>query len=54
MPTEEHPAGWYPDPAGEDDLRYWDGESWTSYTASAPQGTGASAEATVLMTHLAR
>jgi hypothetical protein len=23
------PAGWYPDPAGGAEKRYWDGEAWT-------------------------
>ncbi|MCP3935142.1 MAG: DUF2510 domain-containing protein [Actinomycetia bacterium] len=28
--------GWYSDPAGGGGLRYWDGQTWTSHTASAP------------------
>lgn len=24
------PAGWYPDPEGRPDERYWDGDAWTS------------------------
>ncbi|MCR6649774.1 MAG: DUF2510 domain-containing protein [Cellulomonas sp.] len=24
------PAGWYPDPAGSPNARFWDGEAWTS------------------------
>ena len=28
-------AGWYPDPLGAPQLRWWDGRSWTSHTASA-------------------
>jgi len=23
------PAGWYPDPAGEENIRYWDGQAWS-------------------------
>lgn len=35
-------SGWYPDPAGSPDLRFWDGERWAAATmprpVSAPQG----------------
>jgi len=36
-PTEEQaapnpPAGWYTDPFGESEQRYWDGERWTAGT----------------------
>lgn len=27
------PANWYPDPWGQTRLRYWDGRTWTGYTA---------------------
>lgn len=27
------PAAWYPDPAGAEGLRYWDGMGWTDHTA---------------------
>jgi hypothetical protein len=31
------PAGWYPDPSGTPQQRYWDGVQWTShYAAPAP------------------
>ena len=26
------PAGWYPDPAGQADRRWWDGTRWTDQT----------------------
>lgn len=28
-------AGWYPDPFGSGQLRYWDGSDWSSHTAPA-------------------
>jgi hypothetical protein len=39
----EQGAGWYPDPTGSSDLRYWDGSQWTEHTAAANknQRTGA-------------
>jgi hypothetical protein len=30
-------AGWYPDPLGMPQLRWWDGRSWTSHTSTARQ-----------------
>src|SRR5262245_2926338 len=27
------PAGWFPDPSGRHDHRYWDGHAWTDYVA---------------------
>ncbi|MGP3911026.1 DUF2510 domain-containing protein [Nonomuraea sp. 10N515B] len=40
--TSQTPAGWYPDPYGEPQLRWWDGNQWTDAThaqepASGPQ-----------------
>jgi len=32
-PTEAAPAGWYPDPQGGGEQRYWDGTTWTDHTA---------------------
>lgn len=29
------PAGWYPDPLGLPQLRWWDGRSWTEHTSDA-------------------
>jgi serine/threonine-protein kinase len=29
--AQEHPAGWYEDPRGRFELRYWDGRSWSDY-----------------------
>ena len=31
------PAGWYADPAGRFDLRYWDGSTWTEHVSRAGQ-----------------
>jgi hypothetical protein len=30
------PAGWYPDPNGSADQRWWNGQSWTSDMSPAP------------------
>lgn len=32
--TTHPPAGWYPDPTGAAQQRYWDGEQWTSALAA--------------------
>lgn len=42
-----HPANWYPDPAGGQFLRYWDGSVWTSHTRPGPNSA---APATALAT----
>ena len=31
------PAGWYGDPAGRFELRYWDGDAWTEHVSRAGQ-----------------
>jgi hypothetical protein len=31
------PAGWYADPAGRFELRYWDGGSWTEHVSRSGQ-----------------
>lgn len=31
------PAGWYADPAGRYELRYWDGGQWTEHVSRAGQ-----------------
>jgi uncharacterized protein YxjI len=43
----QHPAGWYPDPFGRHETRWWDGGRWTEHVAShgrqavdAPVGGG--------------
>ena len=30
----QHPPGWYPDPFGRHESRYWDGQRWTEHVAS--------------------
>lgn len=48
--TDERPEpGWYPDPAGTADLRWWDGESWTDdlHTPSAEPASAARTAGTV-------
>jgi len=32
-----HPANWYPDPLGRNELRYWDGSDWTDHVANQGQ-----------------
>ena len=36
-PASSVPAGWYADPAGRFDLRYWDGSTWTEHVSRAGQ-----------------
>ena len=31
-------AGWYEDPRGEADLRWWNGTTWTAHTSARPSG----------------
>ena len=31
------PAGWYADPSGRFELRYWDGAAWTEHVSRAGQ-----------------
>jgi hypothetical protein len=35
--TPAVPAGWYHDPAGRYELRYWDGSAWTEHVSRAGQ-----------------
>lgn len=35
--TPAVPAGWYADPSGRFDLRYWDGGTWTEHVSRAGQ-----------------
>lgn len=36
--TTQTPAGWYPDPYGEPQLRWWDGNQWTDATHAQERG----------------
>jgi hypothetical protein len=36
-PTPSVPAGWYADPAGRFELRYWDGNAWTEHVSRGGQ-----------------
>lgn len=33
------PPGWYPDPSGSDNRRYWDGQRWTEHVTPTEQAT---------------
>ncbi|MBF8194028.1 DUF2510 domain-containing protein, partial [Nonomuraea sp. K274] len=35
--TTQTPAGWYPDPYGDPQLRWWDGDQWTDATHAQEQ-----------------
>ena len=35
--TPSVPAGWYADPSGRYELRYWDGTEWTEHVSRAGQ-----------------
>jgi uncharacterized protein YxjI len=37
QPSAQPPAGWYPDPTGQFQQRYWDGSVWTEHVVG-PQG----------------
>jgi hypothetical protein len=39
-------AGWYADPTGKSELRYWDGSAWTERTKNRAKGDGKPMEAT--------
>jgi hypothetical protein len=37
QPVSLTPAGWYPDPSGRFEMRYWDGTAWTEHVARGGQ-----------------
>jgi hypothetical protein len=41
--TGQTPAGWYPDPTGSGQQRYWDGSQWTEHYAPGAGGYPAQA-----------
>lgn len=52
--SERIPAGWYPDPLGTPQVRWWDSDSWTEHTRNShepmPASASASASETILIT----
>lgn len=36
-PAPAVPSGWYADPSGRFEIRYWDGESWTEHVSRGGQ-----------------
>jgi Protein of unknown function (DUF2510) len=34
LPQSSLPAAWHPDPMGRHQLRYWDGDAWTTHVSS--------------------
>ena len=42
--TTNTPAGWYPNPENANELRYWDGATWTEHTHPADAAADATAE----------
>ncbi len=42
--TSTPPAGWYPDPSGRFEQRYWDGAAWTEHVVSGGQQSTAALE----------
>jgi hypothetical protein len=39
LSAEQAAAGWYPDPEGSEQQRYWDGQQWTEHYAPANTGS---------------
>jgi hypothetical protein len=33
--SPDSPSGWYPDPSGSGQLRYWDGRAWSAHLQPA-------------------
>ncbi len=47
------PQGWYPDPSGAPQQRYWDGTRWTESVAAAPlQSSGENSTGWAALAHL--